>query len=483
MGYLFKHLTVRLWASLITAALIALVILPPVAGFLGPAWMIVPVVGILAGAFWLTGAGLAALGRRRLTLLLQEAAVWDRAGMGREARQAFIRAADTVNSFFFSPLSRQKPAGQLLTQMTRFQLAQTEPEELSDELVDAYLRRFPHDRDAAVKWLETVLAGEESTPQMQDIASRIGAVHPQDLAVQRMLARIYLDERRSDFAALECYRLLLGDEKFIDGDLLGGMADLFLSQSRADTLALRAYLAQMKNGSEDARLLPAIAACCSVIHPNPDNLTLLDRADVLLGDIDPDQRSQMAEAFNPRMTTLRMTRPSQRRRINWRAIGAGSQAIWHVAGHLFSALARATRRLRAVFSSRSAKSTLKWAAMGLFMVGVGWLLVNTASHLAVGIKPAETKTQPMAAPITDPFTLQVAAYLKESDAQRYVNQLKKKGQDAYWTRASGGGKAWYQVRISHFKTKAEARAVGESLKTSGLIGDYYVANYKRPDAP
>ena len=122
-------------------------------------------------------------------------------------------------------------------------------------------------------------------------------------------------------------------------------------------------------------------------------------------------------------------------------------------------------------------------ALGLFAIGVGWLLVNTALHLAATLKPVEMKPQPVAAPVTDPFTLQVAAYLKESDAQRYVDQLKKKQLNAYWTRASGGGKTWYQVRISHYKTKAEARSVGEALKSRGLIGDYYVANYKRPDVP
>ena len=74
----------------------------------------------------------------------------------------------------------------------------------------------------------------------------------------------------------------------------------------------------------------------------------------------------------------------------------------------------------------------------------------------------------------------VAAYLKEEDAKRYVKQLTDNGMDAYWTRASGGGKNWYQVRISHFKTKSEAKAFGETLKTRGVIDDYYVANYNRP---
>ena len=111
------------------------------------------------------------------------------------------------------------------------------------------------------------------------------------------------------------------------------------------------------------------------------------------------------------------------------------------------------------------------------------LVVNTVLHVTTNVPTVEKIPEPVAAPVTDPFTLQVAAYLKASDAKRYAAQLKGQGLDAYWTKASGAGKTWYQVRIAHYKTKAEARAVGEDLKKRQIIGDYYVANYKRPDLP
>ena len=82
--------------------------------------------------------------------------------------------------------------------------------------------------------------------------------------------------------------------------------------------------------------------------------------------------------------------------------------------------------------------------------------------------------------ITEPFTIQGAAYLEPDYAQRYVTQLKKQGLDAYWTEAATGNKRWYQVRLSHFKDKNSARAYGESLKARGIFDDYYVANYQRP---
>jgi cell division protein FtsN len=82
--------------------------------------------------------------------------------------------------------------------------------------------------------------------------------------------------------------------------------------------------------------------------------------------------------------------------------------------------------------------------------------------------------------VTDPFTIQVAAYLKSEHAHRYVAQLKKNGLDAYWTLAVSANKKWYQVRISHFADKQSARQYGESLKAKGIIEDFYVANYRRP---
>ena len=93
MGHLFKHLAVRLWTTLAIGSLATLVALPPVAGSLGPGWMLVPCLGVFAVVFWLSGLIFATLGRRRLTRLLKEAAVWDRAGMTREAGQALARAA------------------------------------------------------------------------------------------------------------------------------------------------------------------------------------------------------------------------------------------------------------------------------------------------------------------------------------------------------------------------------------------------------
>ncbi len=487
MGYLFKHLAVRLWVALVIGGIVALLVLPPFAGAVGPGWMIVPGLGLLAAAYWFTGVAFAAMGRRRLERLLGEATVWERAGMPREVRQALARAAAMVDSFFFSPLSRRTPAGQLLAQTARFQMAQAAPESSSDAIVGAYLRTFPRDRDAAIKWLDRVLAGRALTHQSHDIAARIGDTHPEDMAIQRMLAQFYLSERRGDFAALQTYGLLMDAGEPLPDTLISDMADLFLAEQRPDTLALKVYLDVYTRGGRDKRLLPGIAACCRMIHPGPLTLPLLERADEAMAGIAASQRSKMAAAFLPTTTDSGTGRSARERRIERPAFGPMIRntltGLRRTAFGFVAVVSDQLRKTRGGLSSRRAKLVLKWSAMGLFMIGVGWLVINTAIHFAVTFKTVEKEPVTVVAPVTDPFTLQVAAYLSETDARRYVDQLKGQELDAYWTRASGSNKTWYQVRISHFKTKAEARTVGEDLKTRQLIGDYYVANYKRPDVP
>jgi hypothetical protein len=349
--------------------------------------------------------------------------------------------------------------------------------------VEAYLRRFPRDREAAVKWLERMLAGKEPTATSHNIASRIGAAHPEDTPVQRMLAGFYLAEGRCDFAALQAYRWVMKSDKPPGDDLLEPMAELFLAQSRADFLALTVYLARVDDDDCDPRLLSAIAACQQTIAPGPENRPALEKAEAVLADLDASRRHRMATAFMPRITESDRKPPAKRPSRQWQAMGRMLRHVFSAAVQSIFLVGNGLRRLPAMLSTGRAKAVLKWSALGLLAVGLGWMVVNTVVHLAGDEPIAEKVPQPVAAPVTDPFTLQVAAYLKETDARRYVDQLKEKGLDAYWNRASSGSKTWYQVRVSHYQTKAEARSVGEDLKKRGWIGDYYVANYKRPDVP
>jgi hypothetical protein len=136
--------------------------------------------------------------------------------------------------------------------------------------------------------------------------------------------------------------------------------------------------------------------------------------------------------------------------------------------------------IRRSLQSTQSRRVLAGVLLTVLAAAVIALVINTVSHLIKVEKPVVQKVEKAPEVITDPFTLQVAAYLKPAYAKKYVEQLKKQGLDAYWREAISANKKWYQVRISHFADKKSARDFGVSLKAEGIIDDYYVANYVAP---
>jgi hypothetical protein len=142
---------------------------------------------------------------------------------------------------------------------------------------------------------------------------------------------------------------------------------------------------------------------------------------------------------------------------------------------------RAAEGLRWMRKTPAARRSLRWAALGVAAIAAILLVVNTAGYLMRPEKRPEPKT-PAAQVATGRFTIQVAAYLKEEQARRYAEELKRNGLEVYWTESDSDQKKWYQVRISRFEDKEAARAYGDTLKARGLIEDYYIANYTPPQS-
>jgi len=130
-----------------------------------------------------------------------------------------------------------------------------------------------------------------------------------------------------------------------------------------------------------------------------------------------------------------------------------------------------------VKTSRETRTLAKWLLVGIFAVGIVGLIVSTVGYFVQTDTGDKEQKLAVEAVVTDPFTLQVAAYLKPEHAREYVAALKKMNIDAYWTETAGNNKNWYQVRVSHFPDKKSAIAYGEALKSKGIIDDFFVANY------
>lgn len=75
------------------------------------------------------------------------------------------------------------------------------------------------------------------------------------------------------------------------------------------------------------------------------------------------------------------------------------------------------------------------------------------------------------------FTIQVSAFQDKNQADQLVSRLKRKGYDAFITRAAIPGKGtWYRVRVGRYASRDEAQAVAATLKRKEGISTYVTLN-------
>jgi len=80
--------------------------------------------------------------------------------------------------------------------------------------------------------------------------------------------------------------------------------------------------------------------------------------------------------------------------------------------------------------------------------------------------------------LKDKYTVQIASYKKEGDANNFAKTLKSKGYPVIITKAEIPEKgSWYRVRIGNFKTKNEAKNFGKKLTfEEPLVNSMFVSH-------
>ena len=156
----------------------------------------------------------------------------------------------------------------------------------------------------------------------------------------------------------------------------------------------------------------------------------------------------------------------------WNGLCSGIKWIFETFRHIF---ASARKGLALILENDNIRFKIK--AVLSIIIGVGLLLflMNTVSHL-FSQKVPQTVSQKIEIKIPKPFTIQVAAYLKEEHAEKYIERLQQKGVSATIKQVDGGGKTWYLVRILEFENKESASQYGQKLKQQKLIDDFFVNN-------
>jgi hypothetical protein len=479
-----KHLSVRIWLTVLAGGVICLWVLPSFQAQIGLQWVLLPVALILATAFLLIGWVSNRWGLGSVERLIHEAGVFERDGMATEAEKRFRRAMAVFDSFLISPLAKKQKTEALTARVARFYLARARKTYDAEIFLLSYLQSNPQDEEVAENWIQQIESRGGLKEEHQDLAYRIGSAQPKNRTIQSILARFYLTLERTDFPALQTYRRVLTADQQLPVDFLKDLADLFLRERRADEWALAIYLKAIEESDHHPEILRGIAACVRWISLTDRNKPLLKQAYAYLEGIDPTEIKKMSTGFKPPVPLADQQtgqRSIQKRPSFFQTTGAVLQTFYEDVSALPVWIYRQICFAgRWALQSKKSKQVFTGVLLAGLTIAVVALVINTVGHLVKTETPVTQKIEKAPETITDPFTLQVAAYLKPSYARTFVEKLKKQGLDAYWREAISANKRWYQVRVSHFPDKKSARDLGESLKARGIIDDYYIANFVAP---
>lgn len=476
MNALFRHFSVRLWMTALCGVLLCVLVLPQWQRLAGLEWIALPVTIVFVGVFLFVGWIMNQIGMIVIRRQISEATVWERAGMVAEADGAFEGVKSAHDSFWFSPLQRQRNAEWVSGRLARFYLAQPYLSTVGRHVVNAYLNICPEDDAVAQGWIEAAMRSEAPLPDEHDLAALIGQTLSSNETVQQLLAELYLSHRRCDFEALQTYRRVWRSTSGDASELVRPLCDLLLKEGFINDWALSLYLQGHAGG--DAACIEGLAAGHCWLKANTANHHDLEAAKEALAHLSDDQVRELAERFQPIESAPSERAVSESAKSSAIALQLMLRRITGICRQAGASAHRQGHRMVAWALKKPAKA--RWwgaaavaAAVCALVLIEQWPSKPDLPEVPPSIDPLETHPQV----VTDPFTIQVAAYLKQEDAQRFVDGLKEEGVEAFFTQAKSANRKWYQVKVSHFTTKEAARAYGESLKTKGLIDDFYVANY------
>lgn len=473
MNAALRHFSVRMWLTALTGGLANIYMLPWWQQALGVGGILFPAAVIMGGCFAGVGWGMNRIGLGFLHRHVKETAAWERAGMISEAETAFRKAMGTFDSFWLSPLLRRGKLQWFSGLMARFYMGRASSRPSIRSLVSTHMKHFPRDKTLAEPWLEQLLAYERHLPLEHEAAANVGACLVKDQRIQQLLMQFYLANGRIDFDALQTYRRVWNEHQPLPQGTLMRLSRLLRNEYFLNVWALQVYLKAYEKGDQGA--VDGIAAALRWLPENEESRSHLKAAEKIVGDLDP----RTPEASDPKFKPALIPPPVRKKALSEKdpkpAAGRPSIASFL---DFFKKANPLVDGLRRRFSDRRLQRTAAVLALGAGLTAAavsGW---NPLKQRPVEPEGAQEAVR-VQIKITDPFTIQVAAYLKAADARRFVEQLRQSGLDAYWTRATNAtNRTWYQVKVSHFADRQGAQKYGQELKTKGLIDDFYVANYE-----
>jgi hypothetical protein len=415
---LLKNISVHLWLTV-------LVSIPVVFGVLvlfeSVFWGADPVVVLLVvfiTAFAGIGLVLDFSAKKIIRHLIDEGQTWERSGLDAKAEKAYRRAVRIYDTFLLRPFLNQEITALICGAVARFQVGTAREHQAFELGVTRYLKFNPGDEDVVLPWLKQLRSRDAITSGEQETLTRLARYHYDHPLISDTLTDIFLRLERKDFHARKLYRHAAQTPAY---------------QSRIEALIGRQG------------------------HPEPETV-----------------------ATTGPMTKIRVKKKIRITQMVAAAaarLGSAAKAMVVFSGSVLSGVLLAAARIfEWLKTSQRARFYLKTGAMSLVCIWLVIFMFSTVTHIFKSRAVKQDGLKQMEIQVPKPFTIQVAAYLKQKHADRYVAQLRKKDIDAHVKKAAGGGKTWYLVRVSEFVDKQSATEYGKKLKEQNIIDDFFVNN-------
>lgn len=446
-----RNIAVRIWLAVLLAVPAGFYLMPGIGRFLPFLSPIATGLLVFLLLYAAVGFFLDFLGRKRIRGLIREGEVWERAGIPARARQKYLGAVRMFDSFLLSPLSARKMAHDVTGTVARFSLTSDQGNGWFKPAVLSYLTRVAQDETLADIWLRRLDGGVGRAEQ--EVLTSLANAHYDNPRIMPLLGEICLNLGRRDYAAKRLYTHMLTDpdleRRFGEpiALILGDMGALEPAEQRGTVLSMERPLPEETEENRETG----------------KNEEPRDRPAVPLKKQPWEIRKPLQQGIE--LTRLFFTRVNAAGRRAWSLTAAGLSFCILCAGRVIS-LVKERERLGFY---------VKTGVMVLICLWVGLFMWNTVSHLLTA-KAVKEPALTVEKEIPKPFTIQVAAYLKQSHADRFLKVLAQKGVDARVIKTGGGGKTWYLIQVSEFPDKATAAAYGSKLKAEKIIDDFFVSN-------
>ncbi len=426
MIWTLRHIGIHLWITSLCCIPLSFFIMPFITTMvpaLPPFW----VGGILFIIIIVTiNSVLNLIAKKGIQSQIKEGQAWERSGILNKAEKNYLRALRIYDTFLLSPFSIKKTEKLLSNAIAKFKLNTSSDNENFNLGTAVYLKINPKDKEIAGLWLSRLRKANIVTTFEQDVLSNLAEQFCQDTHLSVLMIDIFLELERKDYIAKKLYQQILSEPTFSKVyskkiEALIGKSEKTMQDEVSFVLPKLEYRKRVDFSKVLSRLFSFIQRLAKQI------LFYLERTVELIGSI-----------------------------LSFTVLTINKSIIYF----------REHEKPRAY---------LKWIVLSAISAALLLFMINTMSHLLKS-KAVEKEEEKIEINVPKPFTIQVAAYLKQKHADRYVTTLKKKGVDAVVKKVVGGGKTWYVIRVSEFPDKKTASEYGKKLKSQKIIDDFFVNN-------